>query len=70
VGIIVGKLDALHIAQATGDLPQNVNFVVSVVGVERFLSREGVPIVPAASPAAPVGEELNEYVVLIECHPP
>jgi len=29
VGVVVSKLDAIAMAQATGDIPQNVNFAVS-----------------------------------------
>ena len=30
VGVVVGKLNAVAVAQATGDIPQNVNFAVSL----------------------------------------
>src|SRR5439155_21695916 len=29
VGVVVGKLDALRVAQAIGDIPQNVNFAIN-----------------------------------------
>lgn len=29
VGVVVSKLDAIRVAQATGDIPQNVNFAIS-----------------------------------------
>jgi S1-C subfamily serine protease len=31
VGVVVGKLDALKVAEATGDIPQNVNFAAPVI---------------------------------------
>ena len=30
VGVVVAKLDAIRVARSTGDIPQNVNFALSV----------------------------------------
>ncbi len=37
IGIVVSKLDALKVAQRTGDLPQNVNFAIKGEVVRAFL---------------------------------
>src|SRR6185295_986528 len=38
VGIVMAKLNALKMVQATGDIPQNVNFAISVGIVQPFLN--------------------------------
>jgi TPR repeat protein len=43
VGVVVGKADAIRVAKATGDIPQNVNFAVSVATVRSFLTSNGIP---------------------------
>ena len=42
VGVVVSKLDALEIADATGDLPQNVNFAVRGEIAKLFLAQNGL----------------------------
>ncbi len=42
VGVVVGKLDALKVAKATGDIPQNVNFAIRVHALRAFLNVNGV----------------------------
>jgi S1-C subfamily serine protease len=37
VGVVVGKLNAIGVAQATGDIPQNVNFAVGLGTLQSFL---------------------------------
>ena len=37
IGVVVSKLDALKLAQRTGDLPQNVNFAIRGESVRIFL---------------------------------
>jgi S1-C subfamily serine protease len=43
VGVVVAKLDAIKIAQATGDIPENVNFSISRDVVIDFLRNSAVP---------------------------
>jgi uncharacterized membrane protein (DUF441 family) len=43
VGVVSGKLNALKIAETTGDIPQNINFAVSLGIVQSFLNTHGVP---------------------------
>jgi uncharacterized protein len=71
VGVVAGKLNALKIAQMTGELPQNVNFAIKVETVARFLSAAQIPFVRAASRGPVEGVALvrdaRKYTVLIEC---
>ena len=71
VGVVVSKLDALRIARATGDIPQNVNFAVSAGTARAFLDSEGVAYATAPSdkPRAPedVAAAARKFTVLVEC---
>ena len=42
IGVVVAKLDALQVARATGDVPQNVNFAVHWSEARAFLEEEGI----------------------------
>jgi uncharacterized protein len=42
IGIIVSKLDALSVASATGDIPQNVNFAIKASVAAAFLDAQRV----------------------------
>jgi len=42
IGVVVAKLDAIQIARATGDVPQNVNFAVHWSEIRSFLEEEGI----------------------------
>jgi S1-C subfamily serine protease len=71
VGIIVGKLDAIKVAQATGDIPQNVNFAISALSARAFLDSQAVRYETAPSEvqhsAADVAAMARQYTVRIEC---
>lgn len=71
VGIIVGKLDAIKVARATGDIPQNVNFAISALAARAFLDAQGINYETAPSkverPVADIATEGRGYTVLIEC---
>lgn len=49
VGVVVGKLDAIRVAGATGDIPQNVNFAIKVDVLRMFLDANRVNHTPASS---------------------
>lgn len=42
VGVVVSKLDAIRVAKAIGDIPQNVNFAISGAVARGFLDAKGV----------------------------
>jgi serine protease Do len=71
VGVIVSKLNALRVAAATTDLPQNVNFAIKSSIAANFLSSNN--IVPAAkmrdAELAPttIAEEAKKFTVQIFC---
>jgi len=71
VGVVVAKLDALKVAEATGDIPQNVNFAIKDSVARAFLDAKGIRYQTASSDqelsAAEVGERAAAFTVLVEC---
>ncbi|MPZ45282.1 MAG: hypothetical protein GEV05_18185 [Betaproteobacteria bacterium] len=72
IGVVVSKLNALRIAAATGDVPQNINFAINGGVVRSFLEANGVQLETAASAPAPetttdIAEQAKQYTVLLEC---
>lgn len=41
-GVVVSKLNALRVARVTGDIPQNVNFAISIAPLQALLDAFGV----------------------------
>lgn len=71
LGVVVSKLDAASVAEATGDLPQNVNFAIRGEVAQLFLYRNGLAPLSAgvASPVDPVklAEVAGAFTVFVEC---
>jgi S1-C subfamily serine protease len=71
VGVVVSKLDALKMAEVIGDIPQNVNFAVSLGTLQSFLNTNGVPYVlddgTATKTSADIAADASRYTVLLEC---
>jgi hypothetical protein len=72
VGVVVSKLNAQRIAQATGDIPQNVNFAVKGNEALSFLRRNNVAVqtTSAEGPllnAAEVGEIAHPSTLFLRC---
>lgn len=71
VGVIVSKLNAQRIAQATGDIPQNVNFAVKHTEAIDFMREYGVQ--PAteddgpARTAAEIGDLVHPSTLFLRC---
>jgi S1-C subfamily serine protease len=71
VGIVVAKLDAIKMAKAIGDIPQNVNFAIKADVARLFLEAQGVSL--QSAPAGPprkkedVAAMGREFTVLVEC---
>jgi hypothetical protein len=61
--MLVAKLDAVKVAIASGDIPQNVNFAINIRVVEAFLDAAAV----AYSVAAPTHELASADVGEVEC---
>ena len=63
VGVVVGRLDALKLAQRTSRLPQNVNFAISEGAARAFLDSQDVPYETARSdktiPTADIAARAN-----------
>jgi uncharacterized protein len=71
IGVVVSKLDALRVAKATGDIPQNVNFALNANVLRGFLDANDVQYADGAS-AKPlarteVASRAARFTVLVEC---
>lgn len=71
VGVVVGKANALRIAEATGDIPQNINFAISLPIVRAFLNAAQIDYtLGEQSPTRNiinVGRKARESTTLVEC---
>lgn len=72
LGVVVSKLNALRVAQATGDVPQNVNFAIRAHTLATFLDAHGVAFKSTATTAVPmaaqeVARAAQAFTVLVEC---
>jgi S1-C subfamily serine protease len=72
IGVIVSKLNAQRIAQATGDIPQNVNFAVKHTEAVDFMREHGVQPqledpTGALRTAAEIGEVAHASTVFLRC---
>lgn len=71
VGVVTGKVDALRIAVATGNIPENINFAIKTGVLRDFLDNSVVPY----QTAEPKGElkttdiaaNARPYTMLISC---
>ena len=43
MGVVVAKLNAIRVANITGDIPQNINFAINVGVARAFLDSQNVP---------------------------
>lgn len=73
IGVVVSKLDATRVAQATGDIPQNINFAVHGTLARLFLESGGDRIVERPSDkdlrVVDVSDRARRYTVQVECRP-
>jgi S1-C subfamily serine protease len=71
VGVVVGKLNAMKVAEVIGDIPQNVNFAVSLGTLQSFLNANDVPYAlddnNATKSPADITAEASHYTMLLEC---
>jgi S1-C subfamily serine protease len=72
VGIVSSKLDAMRVARAIGDIPQNVNFALKADVARTFLDSKLISYKVEASTghlsAADVGEAARPFTVYITCN--
>jgi S1-C subfamily serine protease len=71
IGVVAAKINALKIAKATGDLPENINFAIKIGAVRDFLDNSVVPY-QTSEPGAEVKTEqiarnARSYTMLISC---
>jgi len=73
VGVVESKLNALIIAKATGDIPQNINFAINGVVAKSFLDSLGVEYETGPSSkkveSAEIGAAAKKFTLLLECYP-
>jgi hypothetical protein len=71
VGIVTAKLDALRVARAIGDVPQNVNFALKAQLAREFLDSKLISYKTAQSTTrlapADVGDIARPFTVYIAC---
>ncbi len=71
VGVIVSKLNAMRIAQATGDIPQNINFAVQGAVARLFLESNGTAATEQQSTAdrkvGDVTDSARAFTFQVQC---
>lgn len=71
VGVVTAGLDALRMAKATGDIPQNVNFAIKTGALRDFLDNSAVPYRTADAGSeiktADIASAARTYTMLISC---
>ncbi len=71
VGVVVGRLNALKLAQQTGRLPQNVNFAISGATARAFLDAHEIRYKVARSTATLSSVDIaalaRGFTVSVEC---
>jgi uncharacterized protein len=72
VGVVVSKLDAISVASVTGDIPQNVNFGISLSALKAFLDARGVnyqqPTGVFRNARTSAADKLEASTYRIRCH--
>lgn len=71
IGVVQGKLDAVRSARATGDIPQNVNFAISLEVLAYFLTKNKIAFHDAALSepldTARVADLAQNFTHRVEC---
>jgi hypothetical protein len=71
IGVITAELDAMRVFQATGNVPQNVNFAIELEALKRFLRKNGIRAAEAPSAAelrpADIGDRARLFSYSIRC---
>jgi S1-C subfamily serine protease len=71
IGVVVSKLDAVGVARATGDIPQNVNFAIKGGVLRAFLDAHAVSYTTATGTqplaAEAIATRARQFTVLVQC---
>ncbi|HTE76220.1 MAG TPA: S1C family serine protease [Xanthobacteraceae bacterium] len=71
VGVVTAKLNALRIAKATGDIPENINFAIKTGALRDFLDNSAVSYSTAEPGSemktADIASAARTYTMLISC---
>ena len=71
VGVVVAKLDAIRVAELSGDIPQNVNFAIRGTVATAFLDAAGIDYRTSATTGRltppEIGERARRSVFALEC---
>jgi S1-C subfamily serine protease len=71
LAVVVSKLDAIAVAKATEDIPQNINFAIKGNVAMNFLESRGVAFVKSSAekPLTPeaIGARAMRFTVRVEC---
>ncbi|TFG62421.1 MAG: serine protease [Nitrospirales bacterium] len=71
VGLVVSKLNAIYLAKATGEIPQNINFAIKDTIAKSFLDSQSVEYETETSSTtlefADPGAAAKQFTLLIEC---
>ena len=71
IGVVSGKLNALKVADAIGDIPQNINFAIGGNILRAFLDAKGISYKEAGREEDLRGEQIaalaSSFTVLVEC---
>jgi len=70
-GVVVSKLNAVAVAAATGDIPQNINFAISGDALKYFLRANNISFTSqtSSSPSevSAIAKEARSYTHAVEC---
>ncbi|HEY2248801.1 MAG TPA: trypsin-like peptidase domain-containing protein [Bradyrhizobium sp.] len=71
VGMVAGKINALGVLRATGDIPENINFAIKTGAIRDFLDNSVVAYETSAPGAelktSEIAEAARAYTLLITC---
>lgn len=73
VGVVVGKLDAVKMARATGSIPENINFAIKTGALRDFLDNSAVQYKTAEwrdaakRETSDIAKDARGYTLLITC---
>ena len=72
VGMVAAKLNFLKFVQATGNIPENINFAIKTGAIRDFLDNSVVPYQTAEPKAemktADIAQAARAYTLLISCN--